>query len=1707
MKSTPIYINKLIFVSLGIILFFVGSREAFSQGFNNNEWIFGYCENGDNNYLSFGKDGRARVESLSQNIILGKGNTAMAIDPITGEILFYTDGALVYNYLNDPIQGIIGELGGDETQRQSVAISVLDYEPEDGGNRRFYLFFINGSGELEYDIVDMNEQGGAPANQPPAGAVSPGGTLGSAQGAIAVIKTPQSASHLVSFDGNNLLVNRIEEQSGVFTLLQTLPHDVTPKAMVFDEDAGKLVIIPDTPGEDLVVFDFDEATGTLVNAVVLENTGGQEEIEGVAFSPDSQMVYFSRGDQVFRINADGTQADEQTDDDDEDAEPLTGPLALALGHDIFRVYDLRVGPDGQLYYIYEESEGGPQFVGRITNPDEATLDGVEVESDPFEGADFCGRVFTVFTPTIDIGADVDFTWEPDMPCMNNPLLLTSQITPANYRPVSFEWQILPPLVDEEGEEVELNLSEEHLLLPREATTEQQVTVTLTVTFANGDTREVTQNISFTENDLQAQFNPADTTLCYPACIDLMPLLEVQSGQDEGGQPGQPGIGQPGIGQPGIGQPGTGQGGNYEYFWSNKREEGWGPEAPNEVCRPGYYWVLAREVGSECYSYAGIRIQMWDVEDQTNNIWYFGDGAGLDFNPDPDDPEAPVPRPIENRHPQNIPAGVTTVSDQSGQVLFYTDGQTVWDLNGNPMQNGLDIGGDNLSAGSVMAIPVGSDETLFYLFTTQQGSGGQNEVKFSLVDIKGANEQGIGNVITKDNFLFSSSTEHSAALNSGDTTWVVFHEMGNNTFRMYPVSGQGIGQPVFNSVGGSHNFGGGVGTMKFSSDGSKFAVTYVDGGTNKLQIFDFDQSTGELTEYALLDLGSDGDVYGLEFSSDNSRVYVSYRNGGPGVEEFFIQGVEQTDDSDPDNPITATCPDCFENASGRSEIEQCILDSRATVSQTQGLNLGALQVGPDGQIYVAVVGSNRIGQILPGNGCSPSTFNQDGVEPMPGTSNLGLPSFVQQSGSSIPDPSLAGPDKLCLVAEEGAVGLFEGGGEPDIDLYNWTIYNAEGEVVDQFLNGGEDLQDLEYQFNAAGIYTVELQVDRCGQPWEEVFRMEVEVLDSPELILPTDFNLCGEDSVLELVAVDPEDPRLDEYVFEWVNAAGEILGDENILEVTEESIYTVTVAYRLPEGEDPELFQACPVSRSVFVGPPFDFEIDQSAEEVCFGEEVTFTPNTPVSGSWFIQLSGTEERMALDDTLELNLNTRILDEPGDYELFFLTSDPLDSSCVVEKEAFLRVNPTADFEVVAASPAQSCDISDGSLEVQAITLLDSLILVENDQFFFDVLPNDIIEITGLSPGTYTLMGYSNGCPSTQVAIVENATPPDDMLFEISIRPQSCEPTNVQSGAVVINFLNGPTSGSYEISSVATDEIYEGSFDDEEELIIELSAGEYTVMLADLGGCSVPVPTTVEITDNEQQVEVELFSPNLCGGVESTSITIRGDLTGVDRIEWSRLVLIDIEELLPDQTDSVITITEPGYYMATLYNEFGCRIGGGGIEVFQSDALPPQLAPRYQICASDNDLRMLDAGEYESYSWSLNGEVLSEERQFTPVLPGRYELRVRDEAGCEFEVEFTVEEDCDVNVNFPNAIVPGDPSRNFVIYTKGPIDELGVYIYNRWGELIYYCEESNPSERVSICSWDGLVGGEKVPVGTYPVVVKFTSGQRGVDRTLRKAIVVIE
>ncbi|MBN7817748.1 T9SS type B sorting domain-containing protein [Algoriphagus pacificus] len=1835
MKSNPKSIRfKYIFTLLALFTLLGIESKVFSQGFNENEWIFGSCDTGASNYLSFGKGGSPTVQSLPNTVLLGKNNSAIAIDPITGQPLFQTNGELVYDFSQAPIEGSAPGLNGNVDSAQQVATGFLEYDPN--GNKLFYIFYISLGGELQYSLVDMNAPGQATGNERPLGEViSKDISMGNASGALLVVKSSSSPSYLISFNGGNLVSQRLDAGEGNFTTTDTQSLPFMPERIIFNEETGKLILIPADSSDPITVMDFNTGSGTFSNPTPISNITGSGNYGGADFSPDGSYIYYSLGNQLFRVPADNLSA---------------APEEIPLTAGLEAVYDVKVGPDGSLYYIYEETAGGPQLIGRVTNPDEPDLSLFTLEEDPFMGADFCGRIFPVFAPNADINPSVDFTWDPEMPCANNPVQLNSTVTPENYSPASYSWEFSPPLTDSDGNPIDADYTQQHFLIPADAAQGTDITVTLTVTYEDGETQTSTKTIPLTENNLEANFTPSDTTLCM-TCIDIGPLLMAQAA----GQDGE--------------APDTGGGSNYEYFWSNYRDEGWGTRQENEVCLPGLYWALVREPGSSCYAYAEIRIKIWDMDDQSNNIWYFGDGAGLDFNPDPDDPDAPTPRPIANRHPQNIPAGTTTISDQTGQVLFFTDGATVWDLNGNVMENGDSIGGDNTSSQSVLAVPVPDEQTLFYLFTTQQSSNGTNEVSYSLVDIKAENQTGVGNVVTKNNFLFSPSTEHTAAFNAGDTTWMMFHELGNNTFRAYPVSSLGIGQPVLSSVGSNHGFNSGVGAMKFNSDGDKVAVTISEGGCNKLEIFNFDQDTGEMTEYARIDLGCDGDVYGLEFSEDGDKVLVSFRNGGPGIQEFNIKPVDN------DDPDAAVCPSCFDGASTRAEIEACINSTKKTVSQTSGLDLGALQIGPNGQIYVAVVGDNRIGQINVGTGCnSSSTFTLDGVEPMPGTSNLGLPSFVQNSGSSIPEPALSGPPRICLDPDLGGGALFEGAGEPDIDSYFYTITDENGVVVlDNFGGPGDQFQTYEHIFTEPGLYTVDLRVDRCGDPTYYEASMEVRVDAPPVLTLVDDVTLCS-GAPVTLTAIDGYDPAEGIYDFQWTNAAGQVFGDENSNEITveEESIYTVTVSYRLPEGlseEEALLYETCPSTAEVFVGPAFEFDLTQTSTEVCYEETtVVFAPNTPISGEWFYTLDGDPNRTSLGVFFELELFINTLPGPGQYEIIFVTQDPILEGCTVEKKLDLIVNELPIFTAVQTTPATDCNSADGSFEITMQGTAQTLTVLETGETFSNISAGNTVSVSNLLPGVYTIEAENSfGCLYTGTVTIENSNPPAGFEYTVSTQDEVCSPLGVENGVLIIDFTTSPQSGSYTVTRQGDGQVFTGTFTNTSQVLINVPYGEYAVEIQDPTNCAIPDPDIYTINQKFQVVfsvpsdftacESFTFTPdspetlnytvtNISGGTVapnddgSFTITqsgtytvlaedptgedcpkelemianitqpidfevsepiidcqvgvryeailnnalpedviflwkdeggiivgrsqtftpsrsgnytlevqpIAGGLCPVDKKPFEAVVLteslevaLDVVPFCADQTSTTITVvadlsnvaeiewysvqgntrtripafdnlpiievSQEGTYEVLLRSAAGCDLGRANGVVAKSVIIPPVIPTSITICALEGVTESIDPGDYDNYSWQLNGEEISQDAIFTPTLPGIYTLVVSDNLGCEYIATMEVIEDCALKISFPNGVVLDDPTRNFILYANEYIDYVEVYIYNRWGELIFYCNHENVEPAQAFCPWDGQLNGKFVPNGTYAVVVKLTSEDQNITQKITKAITVIQ
>lgn len=346
-----------------------------------------------------------------------------------------------------------------------------------------------------------------------------------------------------------------------------------------------------------------------------------------------------------------------------------------------------------------------------------------------------------------------------------------------------------------------------------------------------------------------------------------------------------------------------------------------------------------------------------------NNWYFGLNAGLSF-------ASGSPVAVTNGQ-LRTGEGCATISNSSGQLLFYTDGITIYNRNHNVMVNGTGLMGNSSSSQSATIVPKPGSNSLYYVFTTEAVAK-PDGFRYSIVDMN--LDSGNGAVTTDKNILIYTPTCEKIAINKHSNNvdfWIVTHGFDNNNFYAHLLTNIGLNTtPVISSVGftptipiqSPFNRDATMGCMKIASDGSKLAIAHSNDSWNTngvLQLFNFNNSTGILTNPITLIQGS-FDSYGVEFSP-NSRVL--YFTNFSKLKQFDLT---------------------------TSNIPSSVLIYDFVLPEA-----GAMQLGPDNKIYLSVIGQNKLGVIknpdILGSGCN---FIINEVDLAGKFSQIGLPSFNQ-----------------------------------------------------------------------------------------------------------------------------------------------------------------------------------------------------------------------------------------------------------------------------------------------------------------------------------------------------------------------------------------------------------------------------------------------------------------------------------------------------------------------------------------------------------------------------------------------------------------------------------------------------------------------------------------------------------------------------------------
>ena len=251
----------------------------------------------------------------------------------------------------------------------------------------------------------------------------------------------------------------------------------------------------------------------------------------------------------------------------------------------------------------------------------------------------------------------------------------------------------------------------------------------------------------------------------------------------------------------------------------------------------------------------------------NNQWRFGFGGALDFNT--------LPPSFVNGCVIAATEGSASVADRiTGALLFYTDGVTVWNANNQIMPNGTGLlGGVTLSSTTAAVIvPKPGSSNLYYIITVDEFTS-NNGVRYSVVDM--TLNGGLGDIVAgqKNIFLFQTNEERLEVVpaSDGQSYWLLTHNNSNSSFYSFRINNTGIqNTPVVSTVGSAFQIN--QGHIKINKQFNKVAMGI--GDDSDIELFDFDNATGVLSNPITLNFNLLSIAYGIEFSPDGKLLYFS-----------------------------------------------------------------------------------------------------------------------------------------------------------------------------------------------------------------------------------------------------------------------------------------------------------------------------------------------------------------------------------------------------------------------------------------------------------------------------------------------------------------------------------------------------------------------------------------------------------------------------------------------------------------------------------------------------------------------------------------------------------------------------------------------------------------------------------------------------------------
>ena len=339
----------------------------------------------------------------------------------------------------------------------------------------------------------------------------------------------------------------------------------------------------------------------------------------------------------------------------------------------------------------------------------------------------------------------------------------------------------------------------------------------------------------------------------------------------------------------------------------------------------------------------------------------------------------------------------------------------------------------------------------------------------------------------------------------------------------------------------------------------------------------------------------------------------------------------------------------------------------------------------------------------------------------------------------------------------------------------------------------------------------------------------------------------------------------------------------------------------------------------------------------------------------------------------------------------------------------------------------------------------------------------DISGLAGGNYTVtVTDANGCTANSGGTVNE---PSAALAVTSLVITDVLCYGTQTGSIDITVTGGTVPYSFLWSSGATTED-----------LTNAPAGTYSVTVTDAHGCTTVSGGT--ISQPATGITITSIVTNvLCNGDNSgaVNITVSGGSLPY-AFAWSNGAV----------TEDISSLTA-GSYTVTVTDANGCT-GVHTVQVTEPSDLnvTPTVVDASCPDVRDGSITLTISGGTPPYTAIWNDGVTGTTRT---AGDSTYTVIVLDNNGCAITLDVTVTFTGTNCIEIPEVITPNGDGKNdtWIIRNIGLYPEAEVFVYNRWGKLVYR------TKNIAANPWDGKFKGKLVPVDSYHYILDLKDGSQ--------------